>query len=127
MIHTLTGASERLRDRLKRSCPALSYSGTDVTDRARAILSGSAWLAMLWLIVRACRQSITIDEADTYLSWVAPAYPTQWSVNSNNHVLNSILMRVFTWAFGVSHLTVRAPALLGAALYIVAAYRLCVL
>ena len=37
---------------------------------------------------------------------------------SNNHVLNSLLMRLFTSVFGVSHLSVRAPALLGAALYI---------
>ena len=35
-------------------------------------------------------------------------------------------MRLFTSVFGVSHLTVRAPALIGAAIYIGAAYLLCV-
>ncbi|MCU1232592.1 MAG: hypothetical protein JWP63_559, partial [Candidatus Solibacter sp.] len=39
---------------------------------------------------------------------------------------NSLLMRLFTSVFGVSHLTVRAPALLGAAIYIAAVYLLCV-
>ena len=68
---------------------------------------------------------ITIDEADTYLVWVARHDPSQWEAASNNHVLNSLLMRLFTSVFGVSHLSVRAPALLGAALYILAAYLLC--
>ena len=70
-------------------------------------------------------QSITIDEADTYLVWVARHDPSHWQGASNNHILNSLLMRLFTSVFGVSHLSVRAPALLGAALYIGAAYLLC--
>src|SRR5205085_5826483 len=44
---------------------------------------------------------------------------------NNNHILNTLLMRFFTLAFGTSHLTVRAPALIGAGIYIVACYRLC--
>ena len=36
-----------------------------------------------------------------------------------------MLMRLFTSVFGLSHLTVQAPALIGAALYICAAYCLC--
>jgi hypothetical protein len=89
------------------------------------ILPGTAIFALLWAVARACVQSITIDEADTYLVWVARHDPSQWEAASNNHVLNSLLMRLFTSVFGVSHLSVRAPALLGAALYIFAAYLLC--
>ena len=89
------------------------------------ILPGTAIFAFLWAVARACVQSITIDEADTYLVWVARHDPSQWEAASNNHVLNSLLMRLFTSVFGVSHLSVRAPALLGAALYIFAAYLLC--
>jgi hypothetical protein len=89
------------------------------------ILPVTAIFALLWAIARACVQSITIDEADTYHFWVAPHDPTHWQAASNNHVLNSLLMRLFTSVFGVSHLTVRAPALLGAAFYIFAALLLC--
>jgi len=89
------------------------------------VLPVTAIFALLWAVARACVQSITIDEADTYLVWVARHDPSQWEAASNNHVLNSLLMRLFTSVFGVSHLSVRAPALLGAALYILAAYLLC--
>jgi hypothetical protein len=89
------------------------------------ILPGTAIFALLWAVARACVQSITIDEADTYLVWVARRDPAHWQAASNNHVLNSLLMRLFTSVFEVSHLSVRAPALLGAAIYILAAYLLC--
>src|SRR5260370_28769177 len=89
------------------------------------ILPGTAIFALLRAVARACVQSITIDEADTYLVWVARHDPSHWQGASNNHILNSLLMRLFTSVFGVSHLSVRAPALLGAALYIGAAYLLC--
>ncbi|HEY1758938.1 MAG TPA: hypothetical protein VGG72_26430 [Bryobacteraceae bacterium] len=77
-----------------------------------------AVFAFLWAVARACVQSITMDEADTYLTWVARTEPFQWYPAANNHFLNSALMRVFTTVFGLSHLTVRLPALLGAAIYI---------
>ena len=78
---------------------------------------------MVLAIVRARLQSITLDEATTYFWWVR-AY-SLWSPVSNNHVLNSLLMRVSTHAFGTSVLTVRVPALLGAVLYISVSYFLC--
>ena len=90
------------------------------------LLPGTALFAFVWALARACVQSITIDEADTYLAWVARPNPSHWEAASNNHVLNSLLMRLFTSVFGVSHLTVRAPALLGAAIYIASVYLLCV-
>ena len=68
-------------------------------------------------------QSITLDEADTYFWFVRNSdvfYPFP-----NNHVLNTLLMWVTTHAFGLSTLTARMPALLGAAIYIAAGYFLC--
>jgi hypothetical protein len=85
---------------------------------------GTGLFAMLWLVARASVQSVTIDEADTYLYFVRRADLTHWRPNANNHVLNSILMRLFTSIFGASTLTLRLPALIGAALYIAAAYLL---
>ena len=79
--------------------------------------------AFVLAIVRACLQSITVDEANTYFWWVRAYYP--WSPASNNHVLNSLLMWVSTHVFGMSVLAVRLPALLGAALYIFICYFLC--
>jgi len=77
---------------------------------------------MLWVVARACVQSITIDEGDSYLYYAAAKYPSHWNAHSNNHVLNSMLMRLFTSIFGASPFTIRLPALLGAALYIGAVY-----
>ena len=89
------------------------------------LLSVTALLAFSWAVARAAVQSITIDEATTYELWVAPSEPVFWSGASNNHILNSILMRLSTSLFGVSHLTVRGPALVGAFLYISTAYVFC--
>ncbi len=91
---------------------------------------GSQWLflsavfALLWLTARASIQSVTIDEADTYLAYVGPSAPTHWNGSANNQLLNSLLMRLFTAVFGVSQLGIRIPALIGAAMYIYAAHRL---
>ena len=78
---------------------------------------------MVLAIVRARLQAITLDEATTYFWWVR-AY-SLWSPVSNNHVLNSLLIRISTHVFGTSVLTVRLPALLGAAVYISICYFLC--
>src|SRR5438309_4131030 len=87
-------------------------------------LRATAGFALLWTIARAAVQSITIDEADTFLAYVAPPFPTHWSGSANNQLLNSLLMRLSTSVFGVWHLSVRAPALMGAAIHIWAAYAL---
>jgi hypothetical protein len=97
----------------------------DLSARQQCVVLGcAACFAMLWVVARACVQSITIDEADTYLAFVAPPFPTHWTGSANNQLLNSLLMRLFTSVFGLGHLTARAPALLGAALYIGAAFAL---
>jgi hypothetical protein len=81
-------------------------------------------LAFLWVVARACVQSLTIDEADTYMVSVWRPSPSHWDPSANNHVLNSMLMRLFTSIFGASTFTLRIPALLGAALFLIAAYYL---
>ena len=89
------------------------------------MLGATATFAFLWILARACLQSITIDEADTYLYFVGQPGPSQWEPSTNNHLLNSLLMRLSTSLFGLGHLSVRLPALIGAAIYITAAYALC--
>src|ERR1035441_2377779 len=84
-----------------------------------------AAFAILWAVMRACHQSITMDEAMTWRSYVAPADPNHWTAHSNNHVLNSVLMRLAIAAFGLSELSARLPALAGACVYIGSCFFLC--
>jgi hypothetical protein len=72
---------------------------------------------MIWAIVRACVQSITIDEADGYLSFASGSYPSHWTAHSTNHLLNSLVVRLLTTIFGLSTIAVRMPALIGAGIY----------
>jgi hypothetical protein len=90
------------------------------------VLIGTALFAALWVLARAYVQAITIDEADTYLFWAGKPWPSHWTGGSNNHVLNSVLIRLVTSIFGISHLTVRAPAIFGALIYIGASLLLCI-
>src|ERR1700683_4687906 len=94
-----------------------------VFQRWALILAGL--FAMVWAVIRATMQAVTLDEAYTYLYFVATPLKTVLSSSANNHVLNTLLMRIATGVFGTSALTVRAPALLGGTLYILASYFLC--
>lgn len=100
---------------------------TATSTAERRILIGLAAFAMVWAIVRAHVQAITIDEAVTYTNFVRPADPTFWAAHANNHLLNSMLMWSFARVFGVSNLVARSGALIGAATYITASYFLSVL
>jgi len=91
--------------------------------KSRWILGGVALFALVWAIARAAVQSITIDEATTYNIFVFNRRFLWYA--ANNHILNSTLMYGFTRVLGLSQFTARLPALIGAAFYITAAYRLC--
>jgi hypothetical protein len=96
--------------------------------KRRAVQQGllilAALLALAFAVVRACAQSVTEDEADTYFWFVArPGY--LWYPFPNNHILNTLLIWVATHAFGLFPVTLRLPALLGAILYIFTCYFLC--
>lgn len=84
--------------------------------------------AVCLIVIRACFQSITIDEATSYLLYASSAHQfTQWYPASGNHVLNSLLMRLVTSVFPLTAFTVRIPALFGGFVYIAAAFYLCLL
>lgn len=83
-----------------------------------------AAFALVWAVVRACVQAVVIDEAETFEVFVSRADPSHWAPGSNNHVLNSQLIRLSTLMLGPSHVSLRLPALLGALAYICAAYAL---
>jgi hypothetical protein len=74
------------------------------------------------VVARACLQSVTIDEADAYLIFASHSplnellYPS-----SGNHLLYTLFAHVVTELFGLNELTLRLPAILGAAFYITSA------
>jgi hypothetical protein len=91
------------------------------------LLLGLSITAFCVVVVRACIQSITVDEAGSYLIFARESWPAQWFPSSGNHVLNTILMRLITTIFPFDELTTRMPAILGAAVYIGSAAYLCAL
>jgi hypothetical protein len=91
----------------------------------RASLAAAALFAVVLAVLRASTQAITVDEATTYFWFASGSEYSPWWRSSNNHVLNSILMWVSTHAFGLSPLTVRLPALLGAIVYVSVCVFLC--
>ncbi|HEY1758233.1 MAG TPA: hypothetical protein VGG72_22875 [Bryobacteraceae bacterium] len=98
-----------------------------VTSRsaARAVCIGLAWFAFAWAVARACVQAVTGDEAQDYLLFAGRPNASHWDASANNHMLNSLLARMFTSILGLSAFSVRIPTLIGAAIYIYAIYRLC--
>jgi hypothetical protein len=78
----------------------------------------TALFAAIWIVHRGAVQAMTLDEANTFLFWVYPEAPTHWTAHPNNHILNSALMRLSVWLSGYSHLSLRAPAILGGWIYI---------
>src|SRR5690242_5513345 len=87
----------------------------------------AATLAMSILVARACVQSITLDEASSFLGFANTSWAAHWYPANDNHILNSILMRLMASIFGVDALVVRIPSLIGGAIYIGSALYLCVL
>ena len=86
--------------------------------KERLALSSLAAGAMCVVVIRACLQSITLDEAASFLGFAVTPWPAHWWPSSDNHVLNSMLMRLSATIFGVNNLSARLPAVLGAAIYI---------
>lgn len=80
----------------------------------------AAILTFLFVVARAHYQAITIDEADAYLAFVHREEPAWRYPASANHVLHSLVSGFVTSRLGVSHLTVRSAAILGAAVYLTA-------
>jgi hypothetical protein len=81
---------------------------------------GLALLSILFVasVYRAWSLSISMDEAHTYLSFVAPPLTQILTTYSpNHHVLFSLLAKASIQTFGVSELSLRLPALLGCLLF----------
>ena len=77
----------------------------------------------LLCLYRAATQSFTIDESFTFLHYVNVRFSQAIAeYSANNHVLQSLLMRVFRRLLGRSELVMRLPTLIGCVLYLTAVY-----
>jgi len=80
---------------------------------------------LLLCLYRAATQSFTIDESFTFLKYVdVPLLDAFREYSSNNHILQSLLMRVFRDMLGKSELVLRIPTRIGCALFLTASYRI---
>jgi hypothetical protein len=80
---------------------------------------------LVWNVVRASTQSVTPGEARNYDRYIGTGWRealTQY--DSNNHVLNTILVRISTARIHLTELSMRLPSLLFGGLYLWAVYRL---
>lgn len=102
-----------------------SASITGFYDGLTVVLLAAVFL---YTCIRAYLLSITHDEAITYTvhasgscyEIITYALP----VKSNNHLLNSLLIKGFCSIFGVSEFVIRIPALIGHALYLAGIYKI---
>jgi hypothetical protein len=82
----------------------------------------------VYITVRAFRLPITVDEASTAINHVPRLVVDtlfyEREANPNNHILNTLLIKMMTGIFGWHHFIVRLPVLMGAALYAWAALQL---
>jgi len=89
-------------------------------------LSKIALIAIaLWSLVRASTQSVTPGEAWNYDRHIGPHWEESLKqFDPNNHVLNTILVKISTARIHLTEFSLRLPSLLFGVLYLIAAYRL---
>jgi hypothetical protein len=75
-------------------------------------------------VYRAATQSIAHDESLTYTWFLDGGVYDVLKFNSTNHVLLTLLAKICVKTLGVSELSLRLPALMGAALYLIGIYLL---
>jgi hypothetical protein len=105
--------------------PALGDRATFVsTNRRRLIGYLIIGSALALNVARAALQSVTFDEAQTYNDFVSQgAHHIAHTFHSNNHTLHSLLVLQSTDLLGLSHLSLRLPALIGGLIYLLACER----
>src|SRR5260370_34858948 len=93
-----------------------------------ASIKTGRWLLAALLAVnlyRAITQSVTPGEAWNYNRFIAPAWAEAFSrFDVNNHVLNTLLVRISTARFHLTELSLRLPSLLAGVLYLWVVYRM---
>lgn len=85
------------------------------------VMGGIAAVFCLYILLRAWLLPITVDESATAINHVPrlvfDPLTYQREANPNNHILNTILIKIFTGIFGWHQFVVRLPVLIGGFLY----------
>jgi hypothetical protein len=108
------------------SATKVSRSSFGLAEQARWPLWVLALSVLALVATRAVIQSITIDEADTYVYWLSGKIHEPWFPHSNNHLLNTYLIGLFVHLFGLNNVSMRLPSFIGALFYLSATYRFCI-
>src|SRR5215831_2862421 len=78
-----------------------------------------------WSVFRAATQSVTPGEAWNYDRFIGPHWNESLAqYDSNNHILNTVLVRISTARIHLTEFSLRLPSLVFAALYLWVAYRI---
>jgi hypothetical protein len=92
------------------------------------LMRGVLFALLVYIVLRAKLIPMTIDEVATVLNHVPRSVLDIVTYKSdatpNNHVLNTLLIKAFSWLLGDYHVVVRIPAILGGVIYGWAAYQL---
>ena len=92
---------------------------------ARLLACAILLFAFALSVYRAKAQSIAHDEALTYEWFLDQGVEQVLHYNPANHILQTLFAKPIVKKLGVSEFTLRLPTLLGAAVYLLAAYFLC--
>jgi len=113
---------DRLRDKYWHISP---FSPTSVYNTLTILL---IFIVFGYTCIRAYLLSMTHDEAITYLNHASGTFfeilTYARPIMSNNHLLNTILIKIFSSLFGPSEFIIRTPALIGHGLYLVGGYKI---
>jgi hypothetical protein len=86
---------------------------------AGLLIPGFGIMLFTVLVIRAACVSLTCDEAVSFLKYAICSWEEIFTANNaNNHLLNSVLMRLVADYIGTSEFLLRLPNLLGGALFI---------
>lgn len=85
----------------------------------RVVVAAAVAGLATYAVARAVRVPLTYDEAAAYLRYIAadPLAPFDFSV-ATNHLLNSLLTKLFSTIAGSSEVVLRIPSLIGYGLYV---------
>src|ERR1700758_5553931 len=78
-------------------------------------------------VYKALHTSFTIDESDTYLHWVNSSFMDIISYErpgTNNHILNTLLMKFSQALFGSSELALRLPNITAHFFYLLFSFKI---
>ncbi len=90
----------------------------------RAAIAVFALARTLVCAYRAAHQSITVDEATTYLNYVQGQWTNVWGpYDPNNHVLFSILAQISVRLLHISELSLRLPTVIAGFFFVIGFHR----